>query len=90
MRLASWASTRRRSSSRGCSMAAWMAAGVISWKTIRMHRDPGREHLGEVPGDRLALAVLVCREVDLARLADEAAELGHLFALLRATRRRAA
>ena len=63
-------------------MAARMAAGVISWKTIRMHRDPGREHLGEVPGDRLAFAVLVGREVDLARVADEAAELGDLLALL--------
>ena len=46
------------------------------------HRHPGREHLGEVPGDRLAFAVLVGREVDLARVADEAAELGDLLALL--------
>ena len=41
-----------------------------------LHRHPGREHLGEVPGDRLALAVLVGREVDLARVAHEATELG--------------
>ena len=35
MRRASWASTRRRSISRGSSMARWIASGVISWKTIR-------------------------------------------------------
>ena len=35
MRRASWASTSRRSSSRQSSTARRMAAGVISWKTIR-------------------------------------------------------
>jgi hypothetical protein len=35
MRRASWASTRRRSSSRGWSIAYSIAEGVISWKTIR-------------------------------------------------------
>ena len=34
-----------------------------------LDRHPGREHLGEVPGDRLALAVLVCGQVDLAGVA---------------------
>ena len=46
------------------------------------HRDPGRENLGQVPCDRLPLAVLVCREVDLARGRDEAAQLCHLVPLL--------
>ena len=46
------------------------------------HRDPGREHLGKVPRDRLALTVLVGREIDLARCADEAAELRDLFPFL--------
>ena len=36
MRRASWASTRRRSSSRHSSTARAMAAGVISWKTMRL------------------------------------------------------
>jgi len=35
-----------------------------------------------VPRDRLAFTVLVCREVDLARRADETAKLRDLFALL--------
>jgi len=46
------------------------------------HRDPGREHLDEVPRYRLAFAVLVCREIDLAGRADEAAELGDLIPFL--------
>ena len=36
MRRASWASTRRRSRSRHSSTARAMAAGVISWKTMRL------------------------------------------------------
>ena len=35
MRRVSWASTSRLFSSRGLRTAAWMAALVISWKTIR-------------------------------------------------------
>ncbi len=46
------------------------------------HRDLGVEHLAQVPGDGLALAVLVGREVDLAGLLDQASQLGHLLLLL--------
>ena len=88
MRRASCASTRRRSSSRGWSMAGADGGRGDLVEDHAHHRHPGREHLGEVPGDRLAFAVLVCREVDLARRRDELAELGDLLALLPRTRRR--
>ena len=61
----------------GVDEAAVELAGVLDggpdggWRDLvedhAHHRHPGREHLGEVPGDRLAFAVLVCCEVDLAR-----------------------
>ncbi len=47
-----------------------------------LHGHPRREHLQQVPGDRLALAVLVGREVELARLVEEGAELAHLVLFL--------
>ena len=34
MRRASWASTKRRSSSRGFETASWIAAFVISWNEV--------------------------------------------------------
>ena len=42
---------------------------------------PGREYFDQVPRDRLAFTVLVCREIDLAGRADQAAKLRDLFAL---------
>ena len=57
-----YASTRPRSRSRGCATASAIACGVISWKTMRRVGHPGLELLQQVPGDRLALAVLVSGE----------------------------
>ena len=66
MRRVSCASTSAVSSSRGLATARAIASGVISWKTIRRTGHAGLEGVDQVPGDGLALAVLVCREVDLA------------------------
>ena len=77
MRRASWASTSRRSRSRHSSTARAMAAGVISWKTMRLTGHRRREHLGEVPRDRLALAVLVGGEVQLVGALQQLLEVGH-------------
>ncbi len=52
---------------RHSSTARSMAGRVISWKTIRLTGTRGRQHLEQVPGDRLALAVLVRGQIDLAR-----------------------
>ena len=49
MRRASWASTRRRSSSRQSSTARWMAPDVISWNTMRL---TGRRAGGESTSSR--------------------------------------
>ena len=46
------------------------------------HRDPGRENFDQVPRDRLAFTVLVCRQIHLARCANEATKLRDLFPLL--------
>ena len=47
-----------------------------------LDRHPGSQHLEEVPGDRLALAVLVGGQIDLAGLLDQLLQLGHLGLLL--------
>ena len=47
-----------------------------------LHRHLGREDLGEVPGDGLPFAVLVCGQVDLAGLLHEGLQPGHHVALL--------
>ena len=51
--------------SRDCSTACSIAWRVISWNTIRRVGTRGLEHLGQVPGDGLALAVLIGGEVEL-------------------------
>ena len=48
-----------RSTSRGLATARAIASGVISWKTIRRAGTCRLELLQQVPGDRLALAVLI-------------------------------
>ena len=58
------ASCRGRASSRSPSSIASL---VISWNTMRLTGTRRLQHLEEVPRDRLALAVLVGREVELAR-----------------------
>ena len=65
MRRASCAWTRRRSRSRGLAKASSIACWVISWNTMRCTGHFGLEGLGQVPGDRLALAILVCRQIEL-------------------------
>ena len=47
-----------------------------------LDRDPGRQDLEEVPGDRLALAVLVGGEVQLAGVLEQVLELPDLVPLL--------
>ena len=42
------------------------------------HRHPGLEHLEQVPGDGLALPVLVGGQVELVGLLEQAAQLGDL------------
>ena len=44
---------------------------------MRLTGTVGDEHLGEVPGDRLALAVLVGREVELVGALQQLLEVGH-------------
>ena len=78
MRRASWASTRRRSSWRGWSIACLDRGTGDLVEDHPLHGHLRREHLQEVPGDRLALAVLVGREVELARLPQEGAQPLHL------------
>ena len=72
MRRVSWASTRSASISRGSATARAMAAGVISWNTIRRTGTVGFKVCCQVPGDRLALAVLIGGEVDLVGVLDQA------------------
>ena len=50
-----------------------------------MNRDLGLENLEEVPGNGLALAVFVCRQVQLVRLFEELLELGDLLLLVAET-----
>ena len=57
-------------------MASSIASLVISWNTIRLTGTLRLEHLEEVPRDGLALAVLVGREVELARVLERGLELG--------------
>ena len=53
---------------RGWAKASWIADSVISLKVTRSVLVAGHvSRLGDVPGDRLALAVEVGGEVDLVR-----------------------
>ena len=79
MRRASWASTSLRLRSRELATASSMAARVISWKTMRRTGHPGREHLQEVPGDGLTLAILVGGEIDLAGVLEQGLQLRDLL-----------
>ena len=66
MRRVSWASTRAVSSSRGLATARAIASRGDLVEDHPAHRDRGLQRVDQVPGDGLALAVLICREVDLA------------------------
>ena len=66
----------------GSSTAARIACWVISWKTIRLHRDLGLELVEQVPGDGLALAVLVGGEEELVGVLEQALELGDVGLLV--------
>ena len=82
MRRASWASTRSMS----------MLARVVDGGVDRLrgdlvedhpvHRDLGLELVEQVPGDRLALAVLVGGEVELVGVLEQALELGDVRLLV--------
>ena len=52
---------------------------VISWKTIRLTGTLRLQHLEQVPRDRLALAVLVGREVELVRVLERRLQLPTTF-----------
>ena len=51
-------------------------------KDHSLHRDPRRENLDEVPGDRLTLAILIGRKVQLVRLLEQLLEFGDLLLLV--------
>jgi hypothetical protein len=55
---------------------------VISWKTIRRTGHLGLERLEQVPGDGLALAVLIGGEEELVRALEQVLELGDLRLLV--------
>ena len=76
---------RRRggsSRSRVFSSARWIASLVISWKTMRLTGTLGWSTLEQVPGDGLALAVLVRGEVELVGVLEGPLELGDLLLLV--------
>ena len=54
-----------------------MAAGGDLVEDHPLHRHLGGEDLGQVPGDGLAFAVLVCGQIDLAGLLHQRLEPGH-------------
>ena len=58
------------------SSARAIASFVISWKTIRRTGTFGFSTSHEVPGDRLALAILVRREQELVGVGEVLLELG--------------
>ena len=82
MRRASWASTRSRSSSRGLSTAVLDRLLGDLVEDHPAHRHLGLELLLEVPGDRLALAVLVGGEEELGGVLEQPLELGHVRLLV--------
>ena len=75
MRRVSWASTSRWSSSRGLATASLDRVLGDLVEHHPLDRDLGLEHLEQVPGDRLALAVLVGREVELVGVLEQLLEL---------------
>ena len=66
MRRACCASTLRSSIRPAAASRRAPRRWVISWKSTRWVGHAGRDLVGDVPGDRLALAVGVGREIDLA------------------------
>ena len=58
------------------STAARIASLVISWNTMRLHRDLRLQRLEQVPRDGLALAVLICGEQDFVGCLERALEFG--------------
>ena len=72
------------STSRGCARApSSIAPFVISWKTIRRVGHLRLQLLEQVPGDRLALAVLVRREQELVGVLQLALQPGDHLLLVR-------
>ena len=74
MRRACCASTRSLSMARGCLSAFSTSFFVISCSSMRK-RIRQLEQLGEMPSDRLALAIGVGREIDVRGLFDRRAQL---------------
>jgi hypothetical protein len=58
---------------RGCCAARWIASLVISWKTIRLTGTLGLSTSQQVPGDGLALAVLIGGEQQLVGVLEQPA-----------------
>src|SRR5215208_6642121 len=81
MRRVSCASTSLTSMSRVSRSARSIASRVISWKTMR-RRHLRLQDLGQVPGDRLSLAVLVCREQQFVGVAQQLLEVGDALLLV--------
>ena len=79
MRRVSCASTRSSSISRGLSTAAAMARRRDLVEDHPADRDLRAQRLDQVPGDGLALAVLVRREVELVGVLDQRLELADLL-----------
>ena len=69
---------------RGRRRRAAIACGVISWNTIRRTGTFGLSVCDQVPGDGLALAVLVRGEVELVGVLDQRLELADLLLAVRA------
>jgi hypothetical protein len=68
--------------SRGFSTARWIAALGDLVEDHPLDRHLRLQHLEQVPGDRLALAVLVGREVELVGVLQQRLELGDLLLLV--------
>ena len=67
--------------SRGSASAAAIASGVISWNTIRRTGTFGLQHLEQMPGDRLTLAILVRCEQQLVASLSSRLQLRDFFFL---------
>ena len=83
MRRVSCASTSCSSISRGLATAAAIARRGDLVEDHPAHRHLGLERLDQVPGDGLALAVLIRGEVELVGVLDQRLELADLLLAVR-------
>ena len=83
MRRVSCASTRRSSIARVSSSARVDRLARDLVEDHAAHRDLRLQHLEQVPGDRLALAILVCREQELVGVLQLLAQVGDHVLLVR-------